>query len=136
MGPGMDWKPRAIGPPPRTVGMTLRRPLVGACFRCQKTGHWKNECFDGGGVDARGCLTCGWTGHISRDCARRLQMAMSTTGGSKDKDRMGQGQEEKRMGPNERGWVEKTKGIFDYTKSVGETIRELGNAEGPSGARS
>ena len=49
-------------------------------------------------------------------------MAMPTTGGRKNKDRMGQGLEERRMGPNERGWVEKTKDIFDYTKSVEETI--------------
>ena len=63
-------------------------------------------------------------------------MAMSAIGGSKDKDRMDQGPEEKRMGPNEKGWVEKTKDIFDYTKSVEETIREMGVAGGPSGARS
>ena len=63
-------------------------------------------------------------------------MAMSVTGGGKDKDRMEQGPEERRMGPNERGWVEKTKDIFDYTKSVEETIWEMGDAGGPSGARS
>ena len=63
-------------------------------------------------------------------------MAMSAIGGGKDKDRMEQGPEERRMGPNERGWMEKTKVIFDYTKSVEETIREMGDAGGPSGARS
>ena len=63
-------------------------------------------------------------------------MAMSVIGGSKDKDRMEQGPEEWRMGPNVRGWVEKTKDIFDYTKSVEGTIREMGDAGGPSGARS
>ena len=39
--------------------------------------------------------------------------------------------EERRMSPNERGWVEKTKNMFNYTKSVEETIREMGNAGGP-----
>ena len=63
-------------------------------------------------------------------------MATSVIGGSKDKDRMEQGPDERRMGPNERGWVEKTKDIFDYTKTVEETIREMGDAGGPSGARS
>ena len=63
-------------------------------------------------------------------------MAMSAMGSRKDKDSMEQRPEERRMGPNERGWVEKTKVIFDYTKSVEETIREMGDAGGPSGARS
>ena len=136
IGPGMDGRLPARGPPPKTVGMALRRPLVGACFKCRKTGHWKNECPDGGGVVARGCFTCGWKGHISRDCPRRVRLALPVIGGGKDKDRMEQGPEERRMGPNERGWVEKTKDIFDYSKSVEETIREMGDAGGPSGARS
>ena len=136
MGHGVDGRLPAMGPPPYMVGMALRRPLVGACFKCRKTGHWKNECPDGGGVDARGCFTCGWKGHISRDCPRRVRMAMPAVGGSKDKDRMQQGPEERRMGPNEKGWVEKTKDIFDYTKSVDETIRGMRDAGGPSGARS
>ena len=136
IGPLMNGRLPTRGPPPRMVGMALRRPLVGACFRCRKTGHWKNECPGGAGADARGCFTCGWKGHISRDCPRRVRMAMSVIGGSKDKDRMEQGPEERRMGPNEKGWVEKTRDIFDYTKSVEETIREMGDAGGPSGARS
>ena len=49
---------------------------------------------------------------------------------------MGQGPEERRMGLNERGWVEKTKNIFDYTTSVKERIREMRNAGGSSGAQS
>ena len=136
IGPGMDGRLPARGPPSRTVGMALRRPLVGACFTCRKTGHWKNECPDGDGVDTRGCFTCGSKGHISRDCPRRVRMAMPVIGGSKDKHRVEQGPEERRMGPNERGWVEKTKDIFDYTKEVEETIREMRDAVGPSGARS
>ena len=63
-------------------------------------------------------------------------MAMPIIGGSKDKGRMEQGPEERWMGLNEKGWVEKTKDIFDYTKSVGETIQEMGSAGGPSGGRS
>ena len=63
-------------------------------------------------------------------------MAIPVIGSSKDKDRMEQGPEERRMGPNERGWVEKTKDIFDYTKSVEEIIREMGEAGGPSGVLS
>ena len=59
-------------------------------------------------------------------------MAMPIIGGSKDKGRMEQGPEERRIGPNEKGWMEKTKDIFDYTKSVEETIREMGEAGGPS----
>lgn len=87
---------------------------------------------------------CGWKGHISKDCPRRVRMAMQASGSNKNKDRMGQGQEERRMGqgpeerrmsPNERGWVEKTKYIFNYTKSVEETIQEMGNTGGPSRMR-
>ena len=63
-------------------------------------------------------------------------MAMSAIGGGKDKVRMEQGPEESRLGRNEKRWVEKTKDIFDYTKSVKDTIREMGNIGGPSGARS
>ena len=40
------------------------------------------------------------------------------------------------MGPNEGGWVEKAKDIFNYCKRVEETIREMESAEGPSGAPS
>ena len=84
----------------------------------------------------RGCFTCGWKGHISKDCPRRVRMAMPTIWDGKDKGRMEQGPEERRMGPNESGWVEKTKDIFNYTKSVEETIRKMGDTGGPSGARS
>ena len=72
IGPRMDGRLPTMGPPPRTIGMALRRPLVGACFRYRKTGHWHNECPNGGGVDAQGCFICGWKGHISRDCPQRV----------------------------------------------------------------
>ena len=136
IGPGKDGSLPGVGPPPRTIGVALLRLIVGACFRCGKTGHWKNEYPDGGGVDTRRCFTCGWKGHISRDCPRWVRMAMPAIGGGKDKDRMEQGPEERRIGPNEKGWVEKTRDIFDYTKSVEVTIREMGDTGGPSGARS
>lgn len=56
--------------------------------------------------------------------------------GIKDKERTEHGPKERRMGPNERGWIEKTRDIFDYSKSMEETIREVGTTGGPSGARS
>ena len=43
IGPGVNGRPPVRAPPPRTVGMALPRPLVGACFRYRKAGHWKNE---------------------------------------------------------------------------------------------
>ena len=61
---------------------------------------------------------------------------MPAIGGGKDKDRIEQGPEERRMGPSEKGWVEKTKDIFDYTKTVEVTSREMGSAGGPLGVRS
>ena len=98
-------------------------------------GHLKNERHDGGGVDVQECFPCGWRGQISKDCPRRVRLAMQTNGGGKDKGRMGHGPEERRMDPNERGWIEKSKDIFDYSKSVEETIREMGTTWGSSGAR-
>ena len=72
IGPEMNGRLSVRGPPPRTVGTALRRPLVGACFRYGKAGHWKNECPYGGGADVLVCFTCGWKGHISSDCPRRV----------------------------------------------------------------
>lgn len=63
-------------------------------------------------------------------------MDMQTTGSIKDKRRMGHGPEERRMSPNERGWMQKTKDIFDYSKSVEGTIRAVGTTGGPSCAHS
>ena len=61
---------------------------------------------------------------------------MQTILGIKDEGRMGHRPEERRMGPNERRWLEKTKYIFDYSKSADGTIREIGTTGGPLGARS
>ena len=61
---------------------------------------------------------------------------MQTTGGINCKGRAGHGLKERRMGPNERWWIEKTRDIFHYPKSVEEIIREMGTTRGPSGARS
>lgn len=124
------------GPTPQAIGTAVRRSLVGACFRCRKTGHWKNECPDGGGIDMRGHFMCGWQRHIIKDCPRRVRLAMRTTGGNQDKERVEQGPAEKRMGPNEKGWVENTKDIFDCSKGMEEAIQGMRPSGGPSGARS
>ena len=60
----------ATGYGPLRVSGVSARP-VGACFRCKKNGHWKNECPDGPGVVERGCFTCGLRGHISWFCPKR-----------------------------------------------------------------
>lgn len=49
---------------------------------------------------------------MSRDCLRRAWLDMQTIVGIKDKGRMGHGLEERRMCPNERGWIEKTTDIL------------------------
>ena len=55
----------------------------------------------------------------------------------KGKGRADHGPEERRMGPNERGWLERMADIgFDYTKSLEENAREAKESRGPSGARS
>ena len=141
--------------PLRGSGMSAR--TMGACFRCKKNGHWKNKCPDGPRVVERGCFTCGLLGHISRFYPKRAVTSVGREGAVKGKERGEHGQEEKRMGPNERGWREQNwlaqvNAIeFDYSKSVEETIRERGGSNdeevqkamegieksgGPSGARS
>ena len=88
---------------PREVGMAVPRPVVGACFWCRKTGHWKNKCPCGGGVDVLECFTYGWRGHIRKDCARQVRLDMQAIVGIKDKRRRWQEPEVSRMGPNARG---------------------------------
>ena len=43
-----------------------------------------------------------------------MRIVLQVVEGKKVKERMGQGQEGRRMGPNARGWIEKTKDMFDY----------------------
>ena len=133
-GPKKTAGPPVVGPP-WAVGMAVRQPQVSECFKCQKQGHGKNECPYGGALGRLGCFTCAWKGHISRDCPWRVWLDVQTTGGIKDKGKMGHGPEERSMGPNKRGWIEKTKDILDYSSSVEETIREMETAGGPSGVR-
>ena len=127
-----------LGPLPMGRGVVLP---VGACFRCRKVSHWKNECPNAPGIVARGCYTCGLGGHISRFCPRRAGARAEPEGGVKGKERAPHGPEEKQMGPNERGWQERNwlaqvNAIgFDYSKSVEETIRRKSGADGPTGAR-
>ena len=141
--------------PLRGSGVSTR--TVGACFRWKKNGHWKNECPNGPRVVERGYFTCGLLRHISRFCPKRAVTSVGRKGAVKGKERGEHDPEEKRMGPNERGWLERNwpaqvnASGFDYSKSVQETIRERGssgNGEvqkamegiekswGPSGARS
>ena len=138
-------------------GSRVSTRTVGACFQCKRNGHWKNECPDGPRVVERGCFTCGLLGHISRFCPKRAVTSVGREGAVKGKQRGEHGPQQKRMGPNERGWQEQNwlaqvNAIgFDYSKSVDETMRERGASRGegvqkategieksggPSGARS
>lgn len=90
----VGWPP--VGPHPRAVGITIRRPLVGACFRCWKTGHWKDKFPDRGWVDMRGVLRVDGEGtsvRIARDgCGwpcRRLGAIRTRPGWNKDRRRGG-----------------------------------------------
>ena len=140
---------------PGTVGIGARRPIatpatghgplrvsgvsarpVGACFRCKKNGHWKKECPDGPGVVVgRGCFTCGLQGHISRFCPKRAVASVGREGAVKGKERGEYGPEERRMGPNKRGWLEAKNTFFD-NKRIRKTMEEIEKTGGLSGARS
>ena len=119
----------------RTAGSGLRRTMAGGCFRCGLAGHWKNECPRAGGVDNRSCFTCGRRGHVSRDCARRVAATDAPLGVGKGKDRAEHGPAERRMGPNEKGWLEAKDTFFDDER-VQRTMAEIEMSVGPSGARS
>ena len=113
----------------------LGRTMAGGCFRCGLVGHWKNECPRAGGVDMRSCFTCGKRGHVSRDCARRVAAIDAPLRVGKGKDRAEHGPEERRMGPNVKGWLEAKNTFFDDER-VQKTMEEIEKSVGPSGARS
>ena len=113
----------------------LRRMMAGGCLRCGLVGHWKNECPRAGRVDNRNCFTCGKKGHVSRDCARRVVAADKPLGMGKGKDRAEHGPAERRMGPNEKGWLEARNTFFDDER-VQKTMEEIEKSVSPSSARS
>ena len=129
--------PRAgqLGQVGRVTGTGLRRTMAWGCFQCGLVGHWKNECPRAGRVDNRSCFTCGKKGHLSRDCARRVVAANTPIGVGKGKDRAEHGPAERRMGPNEKGWLEARNTFFDDER-VQKTMEETEKSVGPSGARS
>ena len=108
---------------------------MGACFRCKKNGHWKNQCLDGSGVVERGCFTCGLRGHISMFCSKRVVASVGREGAVKGKERGEHGPEEKRMRPNKRWWLEAKNTFFDDERIL-KTMEEIEKSGGPSGARS
>ena len=126
------WQLGQIG---RVTGSGLGRTIAGGCFRCGLVGHWKNECPRAGGVDNRSCFTCWKRGHVRRDCARRVTTTDAPIGVGKGKDRAEHGPAERRMGPNEKGWLEAKDTFFDDER-VQKTMEEIEKSVGPSGARS
>ena len=127
--------PRAgqLGRVGRVTGSGLERTMAGGCFRCGLVGHWKNECPRANGVDNLSCFTFGKRGHVSRDCAGRVAATDVTLGVGKGKDRAEHGPAERRMGPNEKGWLEARNTFFDDEK-VQKTMEEIEKSVGPSGA--
>ena len=72
---------------------------------------------------------------MSRDCARRVAPAGARFGVGKGKDRAEHGPAERRMGPNERGWLEAKNTFFDDER-VQKTMEEIERSAGHMGARS
>ena len=72
---------------------------------------------------------------MSRDCARRVAATDAPLAVGKGKDRAEHGPAERRMGPNEKGWLEARNALFDDER-VQETMEEIEKSVGPSGARS
>ena len=129
--------PRAerLGQVRRATSASIGRTMVGGCVRCGLIGHWKNECRGVGGVDNRSCFTCGRRGHVSRDCAKRVAAIGAPSGVGKGKDRAEHGPVERRMGPNEKRWLE-AKNTLSSDEVTRETMEEIEKSVGPSGARS
>ena len=81
------------------------------------------------------------SGHISRFCHRHAVALAEPKGGVKGKGRATDGSEEKRMGPNERGWQEENRLVqvnaigFDYSKRIEELVWERGGMDSLAGAR-
>ena len=126
---------RQLGQVGRVAGSGLGRIMAGGCFRCGLVSHWKNEYPRAGGVDNRSYFTCGKRGHVSRDCGRRVAATDAPLGVGKGKDRAEHGPAERRMGPNEKGWLEAKNTVFDDER-VQKTMEEIEKSVGPSGARS
>ena len=126
---------RQLGQVGRVTGSGLGRTMAGGCFRCGLVGHWKNGSPRPGGVDNRSCFTFGKRGHVSRDCSRRVAATGAPRGVGKGKDRAEHGPAERRMGPNEKRWLEARNTFFDDER-VQKTIEEIEKSVGPSGARS
>ena len=129
--PRAEW----LGQVRRAAGAGVGRAMVGGSFRCGLVGYWKNECHRVGGVDNRSCFTCGRRGHVSRDCARWVAAIDAPSGVGKGKDRAEHGPVERRMGPNEKGWLEARNTFFD-DECVQKTMEEIEKSVGPSVARS
>ena len=72
---------------------------------------------------------------MSRDCVRRVAATYALIGVGKGKVRAEHGPAERRMGPNEKGWLEARDTFFDDER-VQKTIEEIEKSVGPSGARS
>ena len=87
----------------------------------------------GGGVGTQSCCTCRWEGHISRDCPQRVRLDVQATRGVKDSGRVRYGPVERRIGPNEKGWLEPKNTFFD-DETVWKTMEEVEQAMGPLGA--
>ena len=71
---------------------------------------------------------------MSRDCARWVAATDAPLGVGKGKDRAEHGPGERRMGPNEQGWLEAEDTFFDDAR-VQKTMEEIEKSVGPSGAR-
>ena len=72
---------------------------------------------------------------MSTDCASRVAATDAPLGVGKGKDRAEHGPAERRMGPNEKGWLEARNTFFDDER-VQKTMEEIEKSVGPSGARS